>query len=183
MASILTHAIAAETLGVAVFGTKQPRIFWIVTAFLGMLPDADVLTFKFGVRYADMLGHRGFFHSFFWCLCVGWMVAVGYKYWTKQSIPLAGYALFFAAAMATHPLLDACTTGGLGVALFSPFDTTRYFFPWQVIAVSPIGIKQFFGEWGLRVLASECMWVWLPCAVIFIIARLSRTRTTNVGGV
>jgi hypothetical protein len=32
------------------------------------------------------------------------------------------------------------TDGGLGCALFWPFDTTRYFAPWRPIPVSPIGL-------------------------------------------
>lgn len=28
-----------------------------------MLPDADVLSFKFGVAYGNVFGHRGFTHS------------------------------------------------------------------------------------------------------------------------
>ncbi|MDI8954364.1 metal-dependent hydrolase, partial [Salmonella enterica subsp. enterica serovar Anatum] len=30
---------------------------------LAMLPDADVLAFKFGVAYGNVFGHRGFTHS------------------------------------------------------------------------------------------------------------------------
>src|SRR5215831_7502105 len=40
-------------------------------------------------------------------------------------------------ATASHGVLDAMTNGGLGVAFFSPFDTTRYFLPWRPIRVSP----------------------------------------------
>jgi inner membrane protein len=35
-----------------------------------MLPDADVLAFKFGVAYGNVFGHRGFTHSCclpLWC--------------------------------------------------------------------------------------------------------------------
>ncbi|MHC4444672.1 MAG: hypothetical protein ACYTF1_17650 [Planctomycetota bacterium] len=42
---------------------------------------------------------------------------------------------------ASHGLLYALTDGGLGIALLSPFDTTRYFFGWIPIQVSPIGFE------------------------------------------
>ncbi|MBX7155515.1 MAG: metal-dependent hydrolase [Candidatus Kapaibacterium sp.] len=177
MASIITHAIASSTVGTAVFGTtKQPMWFWIITAILGMLPDADVITFKFGVKYADMLGHRGFFHSLLWCSITGILTAFLYRKIIKQEISLLRYSAFFAFAMSTHPILDALTTGGLGIAFFSPFDTTRYFFPWHVIVVSPIGIKEFFGTWGIKVILSEIVWVWVPCAFIFTIQNVARKR-------
>ena len=38
----------------------RPMVGW---AALAMLPDADVIGFSFGVRYADAWGHRGATHS------------------------------------------------------------------------------------------------------------------------
>ena len=76
--------------------------------------------------------------------------------------------LYFFLSAASHGLLDALTDGGLGVALFSPFDTTRYFFPVRPVAVSPIGIREFFNEQGLVVIASELKWIWLPAAALFV---------------
>ena len=35
-------------------------IFWMCV--LSMLPDADVITFVWGIDYADPLGHRGAAH-------------------------------------------------------------------------------------------------------------------------
>jgi inner membrane protein len=66
----------------------------------------------------------------------------------------------------SHGVLDAMTTGGLGVAFLSPFSNERFFFEWRVIQVSPIGVSSFFSEWGVRVLSSELVYVWFPCALI-----------------
>ena len=66
------------------------------------------------------------------------------------------------------------TTGGLGVAFFSPWDLKRYFFSLRPIRVSPIGIKAFFDGRGLRVLASEARWIGLPCAVVLALQALAR---------
>ena len=76
--------------------------------------------------------------------------------------------VFFFLATASHGVLDAMTDGGLGVAFFAPLSDTRYFFPWRPIVVSPIGVAEFFGPRGLRVLWSELGWVWLPSAVVFL---------------
>ncbi len=70
--------------------------------------------------------------------------------------------LFFFLVTASHGFLDALTSGGLGIAFFSPFDTTRYFFPWTPVLVAPIGIGSFFNHRGFRVLISEFLWIWIP---------------------
>ena len=72
---------------------------------------------------------------------------------------------------ASHGVLDALTDGGLGVAFFSPFDTSRYFFAARPVAVSPIGISAFFREDAYHVLASEVKWIWLPTIAGFFIIR------------
>jgi inner membrane protein len=66
------------------------------------------------------------------------------------------------------------TTGGEGIALLAPWDLERYFLPWQVIKVSPIGIEKFFSEWGLRVIISEFIWVGIPGLIVIGMARLIR---------
>ena len=81
--------------------------------------------------------------------------------------------LYFTLVTLSHPLLDAMTNGGLGVALFAPFSAQRYFFPFRPIEVSPIGMR-FFSERGLEVLASEVVWVWLPGLLIYLAAKVYR---------
>ncbi|MBK8609138.1 MAG: hypothetical protein IPL84_04125 [Chitinophagaceae bacterium] len=57
-------------------------------------------------------------------------MAVTYFLWRGKTMEpaLVCPAGLFLLAAASHAILDAMTTGGLGVA-FSPFDNTRYFFP------------------------------------------------------
>ena len=135
-----------------------------------MLPDADVIGFAFGVRYADLLGHRGLSHSFVFAAVVAGLVATTFEARRRQWLWLAAY---FAAVTASHPLLDALTDGGLGVALFAPFSNERYFFPWRPIAVSPIGAG-FFSARGGRVLLSELQWILLPSAAVSVVLWASR---------
>jgi hypothetical protein len=61
-----------------------------------------------------------------------------------------------AVVVASHPLLDILTDGGLGCALFWPFDDTRYFAPWRPIPVAPIGLA-FFSPFGLTVAIWEAV--------------------------
>ena len=75
------------------------------------------------------------------------------------------------------------TSGGLGVAFFSPWDNTRYFLPWRPIVVSPIGIENFFSEWGWNVIQSELIWIGLPCLALILLTtfinRMNKKRRSD----
>jgi inner membrane protein len=178
MPTIFSHAIFASAIGKAYASETQPLRFWVLTATCAMLPDADAIGFAFGVRYGSMWGHRGFTHSIVFALLVGVVVgmfAFGKPPTAKDRLKLV---LYFALVTLSHPLLDALTNGGLGVAPFAPFSAERYFFPWRPIEVSPIGMR-FFSERGLEVLASEVIWVWLPALLIWLTARMYRQLTNK----
>jgi inner membrane protein len=64
--------------------------------------------------------------------------------------------------VSSHGLLDCLTDGGLGVALFWPFTTARYFFPWRPLPVAPIG-RGIFSTRGLAVMTHELVF-FLPLA-------------------
>jgi len=135
--------------------------------FCAILPDVDVIGFAQGVQYGDLWGHRGLTHSLaFAALLSAVLVTLCYR--RESGAVITGMGLYFFLSAASHGVLDAMTDGGLGVALFSPFDTTRYFFSVRPVAVSPIGIQEFFSEQGLAVLASEAKWIWLPACAAFV---------------
>jgi inner membrane protein len=73
-------------------------------------------------------------------------------------------------------LLDAFTSGGLGIALLSPFENTRYFFPITPIVVSPLGTKAFCSDMGLRVIISEFLYVWLPAIFLVVFGKWLREK-------
>ena len=173
MPTIFSHAIFASAVGDAYAAAPMPRRFWVLTATCAVLPDADALGFAFGVRYDSMLGHRGLTHSIAFALLVG--LAVGMFAFGKRATGPGKFqlVLYFTLVTLSHPLFDALTNGGRGVALFAPFSTERYFFPLRPIEVSPIGMG-FFSERGLEVIASEVIWVWLPALLIFAGARMYR---------
>jgi inner membrane protein len=173
MPTIFTHAVAASA---AAQWWRRPLspTFWTWTIACAMLPDVDVIGFSFGIQYGDMFGHRGFTHSFFFAVLLGLIAAransLGVGRWK-----LGVLWLWFAAVTASHGLLDALTDGGRGIAFFAPFSNHRYFFPWRPIQVSPIGAG-FFSPRGLRVLASESVWIWVPSAIIAFSARVVKRR-------
>lgn len=170
MASAFSHAFVALALGKA---SPHPIMTW-QALLLGMAcsiaPDVDVIGFPFGIRYSDLWGHRGLTHSIFFAglLSIG-IVTLSYR--RKSSAEKAGIGVYLFLCTASHGVLDAMTNGGLGVAFFSPFDPTRYFFTFRPIVVSPIGIEEFFNRSALVILASEATWIWLPTVAGFFIVR------------
>lgn len=173
-ASLLTHPAVPLAIGIAV-GTRviPPRLLF--AGIVGcMLPDADVIAFGFDLPYASAYSHRGFTHSIFFALLCGALAAV-----CAQTLHSRHWiaSVFVSVATASHGLLDAFTNGGTGIAFLWPFSDERYFMPWQVIAVSPIGISRFLSERGAMVLWSELRWVWLPCLILaLMIYWLRRAR-------
>lgn len=180
MASAFSHAIAALGIGACFYRPEVPKRVWALGALYAALPDADVVSFRLGIPYDHVLGHRGLSHalSFAAVLAAG---TVGVAF--PRGVPglsarrLGGY-LFLATA--SHGVLDALTNGGLGVAFFAPFDNRRYFLPVQPIEVSPIGVREFFSARGLAVLRSELRWVWLPSLALAAAALGWRRRRGGV---
>jgi inner membrane protein len=123
----------------------------LLWAALSFLPDADVIGFAFGVRYGDEWGHRGATHSLMFALIVG-VIAALVAMWNRRSALRTG--VFATLVVASHGLLDTLTDGGRGVALFWPFDLTRYFAPWRPIPVSPIGLG-YLSPYGMFVAITE----------------------------
>ena len=163
MPTIISHPAAA--IGLRGFAPRLPRRVFAAGAIASILPDVDVIGFRYGVPYGSTFGHRGFTHSIAFAAITAALLSLT----APRGERWRALAFLFACTL-SHGLLDACTNGGLGVAFFSPFDRRRWFFPWRPIQVSPIG------HLDAGVLVSELRWVWLPflslAAVISIVRRL-----------
>ena len=172
MCSIITHPIAPVALA-AVFPKETiPSTMLLLGAVCSVVPDLDVIGFRFGIKYGDMLGHRGLTHSIFFAAGFGAFLTLILPH-NSQGSRFAVFLFLFLSTL-SHAILDAMTDGGLGVAFFAPFQNERYFFPWRPIAVSPIGVASFLSARGLEVVISELRWVWLPSAVVIILMQVVR---------
>ncbi len=175
MASVFSHAVAALGIGTCFYRPDTPRRVWIAGALCSVIPDLDVIGFRFGIHYGDFWGHRGFTHSLiFAALLASVVVLLAFRHGGLGRFVLWTY-LFLTTA--SHGFFDAMTDGGLGVAFFSPFDTTRYFLPWTPIRVSPIGVARFFSYRSLAVIQSELLYIWLPAVIVILVAWLTRRRS------
>jgi inner membrane protein len=175
MASAFTHAVMGLSIGSCFYRRGVSQSVWVAGMVCAALPDVDAIGFHFGVPYGSFWGHRGFTHSLFFAALVG--VAVALLLYRQGKCGLSKRALFtyLFLATASHGVLDAMTNGGLGVALFSPFNDSRYFLPFRPISVSPISVVLFFTPRGFTVLRNELLWVWVP-AIVFAIVVLSLRR-------
>ena len=162
MPTVFSHAVAGLALGTAFHDRRLPARFWVLGATCAVVPDLDVIGLRLGIPYRDMFGHRGITHSLPFAALLAILIvrlAFADRQFDGRRV---GLWLFYFLATASHGVLDALTSGGGGIAFFAPFSAERFFLPWQPIAVSPISIRRFFSERGVRVLSSELWWVLLP---------------------
>ena len=178
MPTIISHAAVPLALAVGLGREVAPRRLVQVGVIASILPDLDVLAFGFGIPYEHALGHRGFTHSLVFAALVGLVFACTFRT-LRTTFSRAFWFVFLATA--SHGLLDSLTNGGLGVAFLWPFSDERYFAPVQMIEVSPIG-RAFFSEWGARVLLSELVWVWAPCALLSAFLYAARRKKQKLAG-
>ncbi len=165
-ASFFTHLLVA-LIAVRLVAPRAGWRLYVAACILCVLPDADAALHHAGVAYEHPFGHRGFTHSLlFAALAAG--VAAALLREKRQW-------LFLFAVGASHGVLDAMTDGGLGVAFFFP-DNTRHFLAWRPLVVGPIGIRPFFSEWGVEVMISEFLYVWLPLGLLLGVVELVRQR-------
>jgi inner membrane protein len=123
----------------------------VVWSGVSLLPDLDVYAFRLGIPYAAPFGHRGATHSLAFAALMGGLALLVAR---ATRLPVRRTALLVAAVVASHPLLDCLTDGGLGCALLWPFSNQRFFAPWTPLPVAPIG-RGFLSREGLRVALTE----------------------------
>jgi inner membrane protein len=196
VASVFSHAVAALGIGACFYRPVIPNRVFVIGAVCSVVPDLDVIGFRFGVRYADFWGHCGFTHSLLFAALLASAAAIATpnsSFRTEvrnlsssvgrlPAIRRVSLWTYFFLATASHGFLDAMTDGGLGVAFFSPFDNRRYFLPWTQIRVSPIGLTRFFTHRGLALFQTEVLWIWLPAALLAASAWLFRRSTSSPRG-
>lgn len=80
MPTVFSHPAPVLALAALLGGRLSTRmlLFGILCA---VLPDADVIGFRFGISYADAFGHRGFSHSLAFAL----LMAVPASEWPRCS--------------------------------------------------------------------------------------------------
>jgi inner membrane protein len=174
VASIPTHMLCGAAVGLWFARTPQVGRALTIGALCAALPDLDGVGYRLGVPYEAMLGHRGLSHSLFFAAALATAGVVLLPERWRGGLSRGSLWLLVAITTASHGVLDAATSGGLGVAFIAPFDGTRWFLPWRPIRVSPMSIRGFVSARGVAILMSEARWVWAPSALLAVTALLVR---------
>lgn len=173
----MSHIAVPLAFGVGLGPRVIPRRLLIAGVIASVVPDLDVIGFKFHVAYGDAFGHRGATHSLTFAVLLGLLAML---FASRLQSGRAMAFLFVCLSAASHGILDTFTNGGLGVALLWPWSTERFFAPWHAIEVSPFGTHVFSSTRGLTVLQSELFWIWLPaviiCAVLYVVRKQIETN-------
>lgn len=176
MPTIISHAAVPLALGIGLGEQRIPSRLLAAGVLVSMLPDADVILFRFGATYDGPWAHRGFSHSVGFAIFLGLFAALAMRRFAPTLVTFG----FVASSAASHGLLDMLTNGGHGIAFLWSLSDHRYFFNWRPIQVSPLAASRFATR-AAAVAKTELMWVWLPGIAVaaglrFVFARRSLER-------
>ncbi|MFA6901479.1 MAG: metal-dependent hydrolase [Gallionellaceae bacterium] len=177
MPTILSHAAVPLALGLGLGIRVIPKQLLVAGIVASIIPDLDVLAFRLNIAYSHDLGHRGVTHSVVFALVVALLaLAMSQQLRCSRAVAFS----FVGLSAVSHGLLDMITNGGLGVALWWPWSSERFFAAWQVIEVSPLSLSRVFSSRGLAVLQSELLWVWLPAVLVATALLVLRVMGSNI---
>src|SRR6266498_1813476 len=110
MPTIISHTVAALAIS-APFGHSLSWRARVLGVIGSMAPDVDVIGFRFGIHYGDMLGHRGLSHSLLFAAVLSLLLMLRLRL-TERDARLGTIWLFLFLATVSHGILDAFTDGG-----------------------------------------------------------------------
>lgn len=130
----LTQAALGAIVGERCLGRSLGRKALAWGAFVGTLPDLDILAYPFLDTIGQLYWHRGFSHSALGILILGPLLAWILHFWWKRklsthphSIPSISFRrvlTFVVVNFATHVIIDCFTM--YGTQLAEPFSSRRF---------------------------------------------------------
>lgn len=114
-------------MGEAFAGKKLGKKAMLWGAMAQSIPDIDFLASLWMDTSSNLLAHRGFTHSFLFCVIMTPLLALIAERWHRpHNISLKKWALFFGAVIFIHIFIDAFNNYGVG--WFEPFSHIRISF-------------------------------------------------------
>ncbi len=136
----LTHIALGACMGEAFAGKTVGKKAMLWGALAQSVPDIDFAASFWMDVSGSLLAHRGFTHSFLFCLLITPLMALLAERWHRpHNISLRKWIFFFGTVIFIHIFLDAFNNYGVG--WFEPFTQKRISF--NVIYV----VDPFFSIW------------------------------------
>jgi inner membrane protein len=140
MMDSLTHLALGACMGEAFAGKKLGKKAMLWGALAQSIPDIDFLASFWMDTSSNLLAHRGFTHSFLFCILITPLFALLAERWHRpHNIRLGKWMLFFGGVIFVHVFIDAFNNYGVG--WFEPFSHQRVSF--NVLYVA----DPFFSLW------------------------------------
>jgi inner membrane protein len=136
----LTHLALGACMGEAFAGKTlgKKAMFW--GAMAQSIPDIDFVASFWMNTSSNLLAHRGFTHSFLFCIIITPLFALLAEYWHRpHNIRLRRWILFFGGVIFIHIFIDAFNNYGVG--WLEPFSHLRISFNTIYVA------DPFFSIW------------------------------------
>lgn len=179
----LTHIALGACMGEAFAGKKLGKKAMLWGAMAQSAPDIDFIASFWMDTPSALLAHRGFTHSFLFCILLTVFLALIAEKWHRpHNISLKKWLLFFGGVIFIHVFIDAFNN--YGVAWFEPFSQYRVTFNaiyvadplfsiWSGIAVIALIIlkrrsakRKKWWQWGLGLSAGYLLYCLVIKAII-----------------
>ena len=143
----LTHIAIGACMGEAFAGKTVGRKAMLWGALAQSIPDIDFLAPIWMNTIGNLLAHRGFTHSIFFCIIISPVFAWFAERWHRpHNISYKKWLAFFSSVIFVHLFIDAFNNYGVG--WFEPFSHYRISFNAIYVA------DPFFSIWpGIGLLA------------------------------
>jgi len=123
----ITHLALGACMGEAFAGKKLGKKAMLWGALAHGLPDIDFISSFWMSTPAGLLAHRGFTHSFLFCVVAALLFApIAERLHRPNDIRLWQWVVFFGAVIFIHIFIDAFNNYGVG--WFEPFSHRRISF-------------------------------------------------------
>jgi inner membrane protein len=123
----LTHLALGACMGEAFAGKTLGKKAMLWGAMAQSIPDIDFTASFWMNTSSNLLAHRGFTHSFLFCIIITPLFALLAEHWHRpHNIRLQRWILFFGAAIFIHIFIDAFNNYGVG--WLEPFSHRRISF-------------------------------------------------------
>jgi inner membrane protein len=138
----VTHIALGACMGEAFAGKTVGKKAMLWGAMAQTMPDIDFVASFWVDTSSNLLAHRGFTHSFLFCLLVMPLLAMFAQRWHKpHNISLTKWMLFFGSIIFLHVFIDSFNNYGVG--WLEPFSHRRIAF--NIVYVA----DPFFSVWPI----------------------------------